>query len=874
MSSAAQLRNGEATRATPQMRPARLPPGKSPHASRLLFVLAIIFSFAMLLHAGTWMYYVRWSFGEAPVELGFDSNYETSSRGLHVSDVWPNSPAQAAGLKAGDTIVAINGRPLGLSSKVQNEVWLAGHPGQAVELTVIRRDSAAPVRLKGYFRARTPQRNSEVRGLAEELGNSFPVLFLMVGIPVLFMRVRDRDAWLLALLFGCFVGAPGLPGSLQFAPPALQRFCFAYRAIFDSLIGAMFYWFFAVFPQRSPLDRRVPWLKWALLGLVPFMAIPALRTGDPSAPQFVVRLIGAGAARTLCLCYIYSGLLLGLVSVVANALSEVSPDTRRKLRVLLWGTVVGITPILLVSIFVDFTRRNVPFWINTGSVIIAFLFPLSFGYAVVKHRVLEIPVLLQRSARYVFVRRGFLVLIVLLAAGADGLFTFSFSHFHVQPRLAMSISVGFGIALAWVSSPALKRATEGIDRRFFRGAYDVRMILQDLAENIRNATGREQMASLLELQLAQALHPSSVSVYLRTGPDLLVKQNSGEHKNREQLPADLPELRELARQNTPQEAPPNGDGPSLWSMLDADCLVPVVSRDAHLLGIIALGQRLSEEAYSSEDKALLRSVANQASIALENIGLAEQMAERLDAERRTQQEMQIAREVQKKLLPQQAPALRTLEYAGECLQARAVGGDYYDFLDLGPGRVGFVLADVAGKGISAALLMANLQANLRSQYATALEDPARLLRGVNQLFFANTEDNRYATLFFACYDDERRLLQYINCGHNPPVLMRRSGAVERLPATATVLGLFAEWSCELQEVELHPGDMLVAFTDGVTEASGANDEEFGEARLIESVQDGQSRGAEDLLRRIQARVLEFSPGEQQDDLTLLILRGQ
>jgi phosphoserine phosphatase RsbU/P len=845
---------------------------KTAWTERLLLALAILFALAMLLHAGTWMYYVRWSFGQAPVELGFDSNYDNSRHGLHVSGVWANSPAQAAGLKPGDAIVAINALPLGTSTRVQDEVWLAGHPGQEVDLTVLRPGSAVPVQIRGYFRARTARQGNELRNAAQELSNSFPVLFLVVAIPVLFMRVHDRNAWLLTLLFACFVAVPDLPGSLEFAPKLLREFCSVYRAIFDTAIGPMFYWFFAVFPQRSPIDRRVPWLKWVLILAVPFFAVPALHTGNPGAPPFLIRLIGESSARTLRLCYAYGSLLLGLASVVANGSANVSPDARRKLRVLLWGTVVGIGPVLLVRMLVDFTGWDVPFGIDVSSVIIAFLFPLSFGYAVVKHRVLEIPVLLQRSARYVFVRRGFLVLVFLLAGVADGLFAVSFAHLHLQPLTATSIGVGFGIVLAWVSSPGLKRATEGIDRHFFRGAYDVRVILQELAENIRSTAGREQLASMLEQQLTRALHPSFVSVYLRTG-EKLVRQDSTQDDHHE-LPANIPELCELARQNFPQEAPPDDERPSLWSMLHANCLVPLLGRDAHLLGLIVLGLRLSEEAYSSEDEDLLRSVANQASVALENIGLAEQMAERLDAERRVQQEMQIAREVQKKLLPQQAPVLQTLDYAGECLQARAVGGDYYDFLDLGSGRVGFVLADVAGKGISAALLMANLQANLRSQYATALEDPVRLLRGVNQVFYNNTADNRYATLFFARYDDSDRTLFYVNCGHNPPVLLRKDGTIERLSSTATVLGLFSDWNCEVQNVQLRPGDTLIAFTDGVTEATNPHGEEFGEERLIEFMRKFDGLSTERLLRRIQESVLEFSPGEQHDDLTLLVIRGK
>jgi catechol 2,3-dioxygenase-like lactoylglutathione lyase family enzyme len=141
------------------------------------------------------------------------------------------------------------------------------------------------------------------------------------------------------------------------------------------------------------------------------------------------------------------------------------------------------------------------------------------------------------------------------------------------------------------------------------------------------------------------------------------------------------------------------------------------------------------------------------------------VAEKLEFERRAAHELEIARRVQARLFPQTLPHSSTLEYAGICIQARQVGGDYYDFLNLGQERLGLVVGDIAGKGIAAALLMANLQANLRSQCATALEQPQRFLQSVNNLFFLNTTESAYATLFFAEYDDKERRLRYANCGH-------------------------------------------------------------------------------------------------------------
>ena len=151
-------------------------------------------------------------------------------------------------------------------------------------------------------------------------------------------------------------------------------------------------------------------------------------------------------------------------------------------------------------------------------------------------------------------------------------------------------------------------------------------------------------------------------------------------------------------------------------------------------------------------------------------------AEKLEAERRAAQELEIAKEVQARLFPQTQPACGTLDYAGICIQALQVGGDYYDFLDLGRGKLGLVVGDIAGKGMAAALLMANLQANLRSQYASALDQPELLLRSVNQLFYENTGDSAYATLFFAEYDGQTERLRYVNCGHLPALLLRTNAS--------------------------------------------------------------------------------------------------
>jgi phosphoserine phosphatase RsbU/P len=247
-------------------------------------------------------------------------------------------------------------------------------------------------------------------------------------------------------------------------------------------------------------------------------------------------------------------------------------------------------------------------------------------------------------------------------------------------------------------------------------------------------------------------------------------------------------------------------------------------------------------------------------------------AERLEAERRTAQELEIAKQVQARLFPQTFPALRTLDYAGVCIQARHVGGDYYDFFALGQERVGLFIGDIAGKGIAAALLMANLQANLRSQFALAREQPQHFLQSVNRLFYENTADSAYATVFFAEYDDAARRLRYTNCGHLSGLLLRRDDRVEWLPSTGTVLGLFKDWTSPAVECQLHAGDVLALYTDGVTESCNDALEEFGEQRLIEAMRRHRALAAQPIVASIVADVQRFSPQEQHDDITLIIAK--
>ena len=841
-----------------------------------MLALAILFAVATVVYSAGWMYYS--ARGGAPVEVGMDT--EQVATGLLVKNVYQDSPAQRAGLRLGDIIVALNGRSVAPPTNgitMVDRLWLRSYPGETVHFTVQRQGAAAPLSISPVFRRPVGAGDSSLvqRG-ASQILLLYPLPFLVVGLAVLFLRVGDRNAWLLAWMFAGFVAIPPTPLACLIAPEGLRQFLNGYNALLSGLVPGLFYFFFAVFPTRSPMDRRLPWLKWVLLVICvslrwgnfgeggPEQALPLLRHFFSRQSLDLMRTIAG-----------WGSIPLGIASLFSNLISVTSVEERRKLKVMLWGTVVGVVPALAISLPFDLSHRDKPFWLTFTEVVFLFVFPASFAYAVVKHRVMDIPVLLRRSARYLLVERGFTILILLISVGITLWFGQAFSRrFSAGSRAAIPIGATFGVVLIAGATQVHRQVRTRLDRAFFRSAYDAQQILENLAATTLTVSDRPALAALLHEQIHVALHPMPLVIYLLSADGELQAYAGNPPEEEITLSLSGPALAEVAGNGGPLELNPGVLRGTFLERLHPECLVPIGgAADGELQGLMALGPRLSEEPYSARDKRLLASVASQAGIAMRSISLAERMAERMEAERRSEQEMQIARQVQSRLLPQEAPQLATLECAGKCIQTRAVGGDYYDFLDFGSGKLGLVLADISGKGISGALLMANLQASLRGQYALATEDLPRLLRSVNSLFYKNTETNNYATMFFSLYDEASRTLRYVNCGHNPPMLLRSSGCVERLNATATVLGLFEDWDSPVGERQLAAGDVLLIYTDGISEAAPSEDaEEFGEDRLIEEMRADYDKSASQMLEGIISEVQRFSQGEQADDMTLIVAR--
>ena len=289
-----------------------------------------------------------------------------------------------------------------------------------------------------------------------------------------------------------------------------------------------------------------------------------------------------------------------------------------------------------------------------------------------------------------------------------------------------------------------------------------------------------------------------------------------------------------------------------------------------VVGVLLLGAPQGRDAYNPAERRVFDSAAGVLALMMENARLS---ARELEQEK-LRRDLALAQEVQRRLLPGRPPRFGAGTLAAYTLPARSVGGDYYDFVELPGGRLGLAVADVAGKGISAALLMSVVQASLRLLSSDA-PPCAELATSMNRHLYASTAVNKYATFFYSELDAAARRLRYVNAGHNPPYLVRRGAAapdVQQLKAGGTVIGLFAETDYEAGDVEVGPGDLFVIFTDGVPEALNADGEEFSEARIEALLIAAAGSPADDVAAMLTAALRQWiGDAEQHDDLTFIVL---
>jgi len=638
----------------------------------------------------------------------------------------------------------------------------------------------------------------------------------------------------------------------SFRTPFDAQFQFA-LALFGALFGSFWLLLHMLFPRPVAVMQRRPWLGY-LLALLPWAAFPA----GPIVLYVVV----------------VAQVLLGLYLLWLHHVHAESHLERRQTKLVLLGSgpVLILFLLLLIERFgVLIALRRVPVgWrILLTDIIfgVLLLSPLSFAYAFGKYRLLEVEGRLRRGTQRVL---ALVLLLVVLFGVASVVNEFITRNLERGSLLNLLFTTALVIAVLRTAQSVEKI----VQNRLYPERLRLRQMFQGFLQRATTLASKDDFWKELETSLRDALTLTGVHPVLRlsSGAVCFLRE-----KERTPFLADCGILRELEATRRPMmvdellsSSRQEVDEEQRAWLKDHDValILPMIVH-GHLIGFLGLGGKEDREDFTAEEMAILHSFAPQVALAIENLHLLEERVEK----KRMQEELLVARRIQERFLPQSMPSTPGLEVAAHSIFCREVAGDYYDVMALPGGRTLIAVGDVSGKGAGAAMIMATVQASLRSM-AKAGVSLVDLVTSLNAMILENTDSGRFVTLFVAVYDPAAQCLTYVNAGHNAPRIIHDDSAEMALQEGGTVLGFLPEASYKQDIARLGPDDLLVAFTDGVSEARSGGGEEFGERRIVDRVRSLRTSSPREIMAAVEQDVLAHrGAGVLEDDSTLLVAKA-
>lgn len=781
---------------------------------------------------------------------------------LTVARVTDGTPGHMAGLRKGDRVVSLNGRDCG-NVKAFSTCLAGMRPGETATFGMMRDDLriSVPVTLS------SPPVSEVLRKVSLLIvGFSFVAIGLLV-----YFRRGDRVAlvfYLLCLAFG-FMLTGVVTGDAG-------RFATMHRLVLSDLFAlslpVLLLHFFLLFPDRRLVLGGHPRLEY-LIYLPAVVLFPI--TVYFNVMETVLGRVHGGlleVLRTATALHFMAFIILGLVAFVRAYRHVTAHAMRRKLRLVVYSTIVGILPMAIILVVISIMPE-----VEVPGEKIAFLplvlVPIAFGHAIVRYGLFDLEIVIKRS----------LVYTLLIAILASVYFAVVYGIGRVVSRFAGIGDLPFSIISIFVItlliSPVRARIRLAVDRMFFRQEYNYRKVLKQISHSLAGIISLESLVSYLGVRVPEVLNA-------RTGVVFLLEEKTGRHMPRYGYRVDHAMLkdfeadatlcthltrthatfnveRRLASNRPLPIAPAEAD---ILLMAESALVVPFIMKST-LLGFIAIGRKESDEFYSVTDIELLETLCDQVSLAIENAKLYLETVEK----QKMEQELEVAREIQHRLLPKTFPQIDGLETHAVNIPSKHVGGDYFDIIPLGGQKVAMVIADVSGKGVPAALLMASLQSSLRAE-ADVGRQPSEVISAVNRVIFQHTAGGTFVTIFYGVLDLAAGSLTYCNAGHPPPLVVDIAGGIRELDGTDIVIGIDDKASYRDTEAEVAAGDKIFLYTDGVTDELNKDDEPYGEKRLITVLRQNHASSLEDIVDAVHKSVLQFTDGKPQDDLTALAIR--
>jgi phosphoserine phosphatase RsbU/P len=823
----------------------------------------------------------------------------------------------ATALQVGDEVISINGRSLADDPKLLSYNERVA-PGASYTIVVRRQGRPLEFRLAtiGYPVSRW------LRPIIDIL---IQLLFLLTGLTVFLLKPADRQAWLLALMLAAFTGL--FNNNLPPLPIAVLP-VMATARILGLFFLPVFCHFFLIFPDRSPLLRRFPNLErrlyWPFYLILPWFSFDrlgvVLRGNNDRWSRFFYEswLLRQEWVGWLSLLIVMAYLAIGLSALFAGyRVADVI--ARRKLHVVVAGSGAGVFNLLLVILWEAFFQTRYPdaySWIRGGLGFTLPLIPLSFAYAIIRHQVIPVSLIIRRSVRYVLVSRGAILLdMIAVSLSVTAVLTYVFNRIKPPVIVIGLVSAAVGIA-TWKIASNLhdKYLRPLIDRRFFRQSYNAQYIIAELTGSLRTVTDLPQLLELVATRIQTALQPRNVTIFLHdqmTGSynsafshdygetnGLAVSRSRNYLLNKAAIllqresdngkPVDFEALSEHASDNDSSPISPIGpisEELKILQELKSSLLMPLFSKEG-MLGVISLGPRLGDLPFSGEDKQLLTSVGGPTALAIENARLVEHMvaeARRLQEievdHRRKTEELAFARQLQLSMLPARNVSLDNLEIIGRMRAATEVGGDYYDFIEMTGGRICVAVGDATGHGMAAGLVVGMVKMGLINglQRMNGHAGVKPLIEDLNRALKRSLSQRGMGMCLGAAILDAAALkIEIVSNGMPAPY--HYSAASRRLSPIETQappLGFLRQVSVRPVEMRLEPGDVLIWLSDGFEERMNPANQTWGSEEVERTLERicAEEMSAEDVARRMIEACDDAAGGRNNDDdMTIVVAK--
>ncbi len=777
--------------------------------------------------------------------------------GLIITNIVPGGITDRAGVRDGDTLLRINGQEIQVASA--GRILNALQPGDTATYLINRHGTLLEARIRILKLFDTFSLTLFLLGFSFLLVGTIVVMTKPEGF---IQRAFGRYGLFTMLVFGLFTA------SIDPMDPWWKNVSLVSGYIIGHIFGGpQFILFFRDFPTRNVLLGK-RWVKILLYSLsVAFMAFIILGTRLGFPPSFLTYMLISPIAF----------LVVGVGVFISAYRRMTDPTARNQLRPILIGFIFGFVVFTYITIF---TAVNpFLFFLQPTSmlpIVLILLMPASFGYAIFRYRLMDIDLIIERSLIYGAVTASLAGVYVIVVFGIGSLLGMLIG----QPDSKILSIVAF-VVIAFIFDPVKRRAQEGIDRTFYRERRNYQRALLEFSQELPRLINLGEILDSILSRISSTMHVEKIAVVLcddQTGCSSVTKNIDGDCCNFTAAQNGL--ISRLRTTRVAQLLTFIGDESEADSIDPSDrenirrsgiiLAVPLLLQE-RLIGLITVGPKSSGKVYSQDDIDLLTTVASQAAIAIENSRLHRSELEK----EKIQEELEMARKIQQGLLPKADPVMEHLDISGISIPALTVGGDYFDYILLGPGKLLTVVADVSGKGMSAALYMSKVQGMIQLA-GRMYESPKEMLIHVNRLLYQGIERKSFITMILALFDLERNNVTICRAGHNKAIIAT-GGTVSLLQSAGIGLGLEhgAIFDKTLEEVEypLNGKSSFVFYSDGLTETMNGQRQELGEDALFDIIKHHGGSSAVELRGQLLAAAESFrGDAEQLDDITIVVVR--